>query len=413
MKLSEGLTFRGPKLRLPQSASRCRPASESRPTKQRMAIKGTLKTMNLTDLLQFLAAGRKSGSLKFDQAKITKQVYFKNGMIVGSKSNDPREYLGQVLLHYGKVDDAQLKTAREIQRSSGAKLGEVLVEQGFLTQEEVLGILRTRTLDAIYDLFLWTDGDFEFYDEEPLPDDLLLIEVEPTTVIMEGIYRIDELSRYRTRVPSDRSILELNAGWTSSLNLGKEFRQVLYFVEKKMSVAEICYHMHASAFHVYGQLYTLISEGVARVTGELPEDSPALLKEVEDLPESVTEMVWSAQRKLEQEPEAALLIIQKALQLEPNNPEAQVLLPEAEEKFIKRFYEKSNVSPKSVPQLRVQPAELTAQEIDPQEGFMLSRINGSWDIQSIVSICPFREADCLRMIKGLLERNIIEIKVVS
>jgi hypothetical protein len=121
----------------------------------------------------------------------------------------------------------------------------------------VLAILKTRTLDAIYDLFMWNEGDFEFYDEEPLPDDLLLVEVDPTNVIMEGIYRIDELARYRTLVPSDRAILELSAGWTSSLKkLGKEYRQVLFFVEKQMSVAEICYHMHASAFHVYGQLYT-------------------------------------------------------------------------------------------------------------------------------------------------------------
>ena len=375
-----------------------------------MAIKGTLKTMSLTDLLQFLAAGRKSGTLKFDHGKITKQVYFKNGMIVGSKSNDPREYLGQVLLHYGKVDDSQLKTAREVQRTSGAKLGEVLVQQGFLTEDEVLGILKTRTLDAIYDLFVWTDGEFEFYDEEPSPDDLLLIEVEPTNVIMEGIYRIDELARYMTLVPSDRSVLELNAGWTSSLKLGKEYRQILYFVEKRMSVAEICYHMHASAFHVYGQLYTLISEGVARVTGELPEGSPAPIAEVEDLPESVTEMVWSAERKLEQDPEAALLIVQKALQQQPNNPEAQSLLPLAEEKYIKHMYNTGGLSAKSVPELLVAPSDLTTQQIDPQEGFVLSRINGSWDIQSILSICPFREADCLRMIKKLMERGVIGIK---
>ena len=375
-----------------------------------MAFKGTLKTMNLTDLLQFLAAGRKSGTLKFDHGKITKQVYFKNGMIVGSKSNDPREYLGQVLLHYGKVDDSQLKAAREVQRTSGAKLGEVLVQQGFLTEDEVLGILKTRTLDAIYDLFVWTDGEFEFYDEEPAPDDLLLIEVEPTNVIMEGIYRLDELVRYKTLVPSDRSILELNAGWTSSLKLGKEYRQILYFVEKRMSVAEICYHMHASAFHVYGQLYTLISEGVARVTGELPEGSPAPIAEVEDLPESVTEMVWSAERKLEHDPEAALLIVQKALQQQPNNPEAQSLLPVAEEKYIKHMYNTGGLSAKSVPELLVAPNDLTTQQIDPQEGFVLSRINGSWDIQSILSICPFREADCLRMIKKLMERGVIGIK---
>jgi Domain of unknown function (DUF4388) len=373
-----------------------------------MAIQGTLKTMSLTDLLQFLAAGRKSGTLKFDRGKVTKQVYFKNGLIVGSKSNDPREYLGQVLLHYGKVDDAQLKTAREAQRTSGAKLGEVLVAQGFLTEEEVLGILKTRTLDAIYDLFMWNEGEFEFYDDEPPPDDLLLIEVEPTNVIMEGIYRIDELARYRTLVPSDRAILELAAGWTSSLKLGKEFRQVLYFVEKRMSVAEICYHMHASAFHVYGQLYTLISEGLARVAGELPEDAPGMSVEIEDLPESVTEMIWSAERKLESDPETALQIIHEVLQQQPNNPEAQSLLPAAEEKYVKHVYATSGLTPRSVPQLRISPAELTNLQIDPQEGFVLSRINGSWDIQSILSICPFREADCLRMIKELTERDVIK-----
>src|SRR5262249_14941355 len=157
-------------------------------------------------------------------------------------------------------------------------------------EKEVLDILKTRTLDAIYDLFVWTEGQFEFYDDEPLPDDLILIEVEPTTVIMEGIYRIDELARYRTLVPSDRALLELGTGWTSSLKLGKESRQILYYVEKHMSVAEICYHMHASAFHVYGQLYELISKGFARVVGELPEDPPSTIAEVEDLPESVTEM---------------------------------------------------------------------------------------------------------------------------
>ena len=366
--------------------------------------------MSLTDLLQFLATARKSGTLKFDQGKITKQIYFKNGMIVGSKSNDPREYLGQVLLHYGKVEELQLKVAREIQRTTGAKLGEVLVEQGFLTEDDVLNILKTRTLDAIYDLFVWTDGDFEFYDDEPPPEDLLLIEVEPTNVIMEGIYRIDEFARYRSLVPTDRTILELNAGWTSSLKLGKEYRQVLFFVEKRMSVAEICYHMHASAFHVYGQLYTLISEGLARVVGELPEDVPPPVKEVEDLPESITEMVWSAERKLEDDPEAALEIVQKALEQQPTNPEAQALLPAAEEKFVKRVYESGTIGPKSVPHLRVSPSDLTNQQIDPQEGFVLSRINGAWDIQSILSICPFREADCLKMIKKLMERGIVEIK---
>jgi len=102
--------------------------------------------------------------------------------------------------------------------------------------------------------------------------------------------------------------------------------------------------------------------------------------------------------------------VEKALQQQPNNPEAQSLLPVAEEKYIKHMYTAGGLSPKSVPQLLVAPSDLTTQQIDPQEGFVLSRINGSWDIQSILSICPFREADCLRMIKKLVERGVIGIK---
>ena len=364
--------------------------------------------MSLTDLLQFLGTGRKTGTLKFDRGKITKQVYFKEGLIVGSRSNDPKEYLGQVLLHFGKLNESQLQQARETQRDSGAKLGEAIVELGFLTEEDILDVLKTRTLDAIYDLFIWTDGHFEFYDDEPVPDDLVMIEVEPTTVIMEGIYRLDELARYRSVVTSDRAVLELGSDWTSSVKIAKDLQQILSFVEKRMSVAEICYHMHASPFHVYGLIFKLINQGFARVVGEVPEPFLAGTKQAEYLPEGVSELVWSAERKLEGDPEAALTILHRVLQEDPKNTRAQELLNKAEERFVERIYE-SELAPHAVPKISMSPSDLNGEQLSPQEGFLLSRINGSWDIQSILSICPFREADSLRMMRNLLSRGIIGV----
>jgi signal transduction histidine kinase len=373
-----------------------------------MAIHGTLATMSLTDLLQFLGAGRKTGTLKFDRGKITKQVYFKGGLIVGSRSNDPKEYLGQVLLHYGKLNESQLQQARETQRTSGAKLGEAIVQLGYLTEEDILDILKTRTLDAIYDLFVWTDGHFEFIDDEPAPDDLIMIEVEPTTVIMEGIYRLDELARYRSVVTSDRAVLELGTDWASSTKIGNDLRQILAFVERRMSVAEICYHMHASPFHVYGLIFQLINQGFARVAHELPEPFSAIATDVEEMPEGVTEMVWSAERRLQDDPDAALDILHRALVVDPKNKRAQELLNEAEEQFIKSVYER-DLAPDDVPKIVMAPSDLNSEQLSPQEGFLLSRINGSWDIQSILSICPFREADSLRMMRNLLTRGVIGV----
>jgi hypothetical protein len=54
--------------------------------------------------------------------------------------------------------------------------------------------------------------------------------------------------------------------------------------------------------------------------------------------------------------------------------------------------------------------QLEHERLGPQEGFVLSRINGESDIESILSVCPFREADTLRMIKKLLDGGIVGVK---
>ena len=367
-------------------------------------IQGNLSTMNVSDLLQLMAGNRKTGRLRFDRAKIVKEVYLENGLIIGATSNDPKEYLGQLLIHYGKIDEPQLRAALQVQRESGGRLGEILVSTGVLPQEDVLQILRIRTLDIIYDLFLWDDAHFELYDNEAPPDFFIRIEVPTTKVIMDGVYRIDEWQRYRALIPSDRALLELGAGWTSQLNASKEARQVLYFVEKRMSVAEISYNMHASPFHVYGMLYDLVNQGIARVTGETPEifQPPHV-----DAEETVPNLLAAARSQIAAgEAESAVLTLQSILEREPNNSAARTLLGDAEDALIEHLYV-APLLPNAVPKLLMSEAGLTTQTLAPQEAFVLSRINNEWDVKSILSICPFREVDSLRMIKTLLERDII------
>ena len=384
-----------------------------------MAIHGTLTTMSVPDLLQFLASGRKTGTLKFSRGKVVKQIYFENGVIVGSHSNDPKEYLGQVLIHYDKLDEPRLQLAMEVQRKSGGRLGEILIAKGLISDADLLEILRTRTLDIIYDLFLWAEAQFEFFENEPSQDNPIRIAVQPTSVIMDGIYRVDEWARYRTLIPSDRCILELGAGWTSSLSFGKEVRHLLFFVEKRLTVAEICDKMHGSVFHVYAQLFELIKDGIARVAGEAPEtiEPETTVQEPEvskvpqvvpqEVPQEVSDLLWAARSGLDEgKPEIALSLIHQILEQEPKNTEARGLLVLAEGAYVKQIYT-SQFSRQAVPKLLVAPENLSFDGIGSKEGFVLSRINGEWDIESILSICPFHEADSLRMIKTLLDKGII------
>ena len=376
-----------------------------------MSIHGTLKTMAVSDLLQFLAAGRKTGTLKFARSSIVKQIFLENGAIVGSASNDPKEFIGQVLLHYGKITEEQLREAMDSHRESGDRLGSVLSARGFVSQADIMYVLRMRTLEIIYDLFIWEEAEFEFFDGEPFPADMIRISVDATNVIMDGIYRIDEWARYRNVIPSDRTFFELIPGWTQSLpESSKETREILFHVEKGLTAAEICYNMHTSLFHASAMLFDLIDKGVIKVAGEAPPaEVPSDLSALK-LPQTVPELMKLAQAELKEgNIENALAIIHSALEQEPQNNTVDRLRQEAEKKFIDHVY-KNGLTPHAVPELRESLEQLEHERLGPQEGFVISRVNGESDIASILSVCPFREADVLRMLKKMIDSGIIGIK---
>ena len=53
---------------------------------------------------------------------------------------------------------------------------------------------------------------------------------------------------------------------------------------------------------------------------------------------------------------------------------------------------------------------LTRENFDPHEGFVLSRVNGQWDVQSILKLCPMAEEDALLIFSRLLQRKAIALQ---
>jgi hypothetical protein len=80
-------------------------------------LNGNLKTMSLADFLQWAGSGRKVGTLRLRSDALEKKIYFQDGAIIGSSSNDPREYLGQFMLSEGIITEQQLKDAFDLVRA--------------------------------------------------------------------------------------------------------------------------------------------------------------------------------------------------------------------------------------------------------------------------------------------------------
>src|SRR5262245_2518602 len=125
-----------------------------------MPLVGTLRTMSLPDLLQWLGNSTKTGTLGVERNKVRKCILMEEGKIVGCSSDDPPERLGQYLLSRGKLTEEQLRQALMSQEQHRRHLGSILVELGFLTPEDLIAHLESKAEETIYSLFEWPDAIF-------------------------------------------------------------------------------------------------------------------------------------------------------------------------------------------------------------------------------------------------------------
>jgi len=58
----------------------------------------------------------------------------------------------------------------------------------------------------------------------------------------------------------------------------------------------------------------------------------------------------------------------------------------------------------------VPPSELTRQSFSPQEGFLLSRINGVYTLGEILKVLPGSDLENRLMLNELIDRAIVKLK---
>jgi hypothetical protein len=108
------------------------------------------------------------------------------------------------------------------------------------------------------------------------------------------------------------------------------------------------------------------------------------------------------------ESEEAMTLLESAHQAGLRSSELSALGEEAERYFIERAY-RHYLPPGKIPVLKRPLESLMNEALSPAEMFLVSRVNGSWDLRAIVSISPLREVEALRALKRLRERGVIDL----
>jgi hypothetical protein len=154
---------------------------------------GTLEDLPFPDLLQALATGRKSGRLTLSSRQGYGILLLREGRIVYAASNAARETLGRLLVSRRLLSEVALQEALEAQHRPKEKrrLGEVLLAQGWISQESLSDVLRQQVEGVLSELMHWPGGFFKF---EPL-DVPAQAAGEPEGLMLEAARLLDEARR--------------------------------------------------------------------------------------------------------------------------------------------------------------------------------------------------------------------------
>jgi tetratricopeptide (TPR) repeat protein len=166
---------------------------------QTVTMRGDLEQINLTDIFQTLAMSKMEGVLHVRNPLEERQVYCSNGSVrIKVPPRLSLRRLGQRLVQAGLLAPENLRTALVAQRKEQMPLGELLVRDGYVTQEEVEEVASMQVAEDLFSLFTWRHGTFEFYKGEISQDQHEQFkscpEFDVSSLLLEVARRADEWS---------------------------------------------------------------------------------------------------------------------------------------------------------------------------------------------------------------------------
>lgn len=449
-----------------------------------MPLVGTLSTMPVADLLQWLGSAGGTGVVTFERNKVTKRIVFREGHVIACSTSDPSELLGHFLVSRGKITEDTLRAALATQEQSGGHLGAILVGMNALTSAVLTRMLCDKAEETIFGLFDLDDAVFRFENSDISQENVSFpVDLRVEDILLRGMQRIDETREIRT-VFNDPGIVLRRSDRSADAEIASNrmARRIYDLVNGERTVAEILLHAHASEYLVTKFLYHLVQNGFAAIkeTRDVPGPGPApvppVVHEIDadatadelefallddaladaattvspsadaiiPLPASIvsapvatappgvsatvapvapaaaastpaqgvcldSDLEVAGNLMSRGEFDAALEILNGTYKAYPGDEALGRLLAEAEACFLEKAY-RHFVPPHKVPVLLRPPDELTQEQISPEEYFLLSRIDGQWDVKSIIQVSPIREVDAVRTLKRMREKGFIKLR---
>ncbi len=364
-----------------------------------MSLRGALSTMSAEDVLEWVAKRKLSAPIAFERRGLERSVVVEDGAIVWASSNRRDEQLGVILVRSGLVAERALADALEARAETGVPLGKVLLMSGLMTEADLVDILATKIRETVTDVITWHDGQFDVVPRtQPpgtgvtaeLPIEVCLTVARRRAKRMEeimGILGADDVMFY---VPP--AALAPPAEPDALIDPQK----VWSLAGDRHTAADIAATFSAERFATYDKLVELVQANKLVIDRRQRERT-----------NSAVELAAGARGRLRHGDRAgALAMAAQALHQDPHDQEVRKTFAQTERARVAEIA-KQLFARHRVPRRVREPTP--AMGLAQTELELAARVDGRWDLLSLVRSANMREAEALLAFARLSELGVVEL----
>ena len=233
-----------------------------------MALEGNIETFYLSSLFQLLSNDKKTGKLRITNDVDVVTVSFSEGTIICAASTENEQHLGNLLRSEGIIGDMELANYLSIAKSRNQRLGQVLVDECYISREELTSFIRLQAENILFGIFMWTKGKFRFEDCPVAFSEENDSQFDTMELILEASRRADELSELRKQIPPKEQVLRYTQRASRSdaaKGLSVQETAILRLVNGTRTIREIIQLSSYDEFTASKAVHTVLEAGLVEL----------------------------------------------------------------------------------------------------------------------------------------------------
>lgn len=245
-----------------------------------------------TDAAMLLArafVSQTTGHIRFKRDGIEKVVLLDQGRPVFAASNEPLDRMGELLVREGKITAAQYERCQTVVAESGRRMGEILVDLGYLKRRELLPAVRRHVEDILYSLFGWDSGAYHIVIEPAPSSERIRLSRHPAALVLEGIRRKYDRWTLERLVGPPSTVIEIPdrdrlAAVINLSDLSLEERAALQAIDGQVELSQVARTAGVDVADLLPLAWGLVTLGLAtarRTDTEIHDESTALVGETD------------------------------------------------------------------------------------------------------------------------------------